>query len=98
VLLLQGGGALGSYQAGVYQALAEANLHPDWIAGVSRPADTRQAYFDGLEVLRGHLSRCLGQAIAGIRAQEKGLIAHCQGTWQLESYATEPAYSSNDTR
>jgi len=26
VLLLQGGGALGSYQAGVYQALAEANL------------------------------------------------------------------------
>src|SRR6185295_10512359 len=35
VLLLQGGGALGSYQAGVYQALAEADLHPDWIAGVS---------------------------------------------------------------
>ena len=29
-LILQGGGALGSYQAGVYQALAEANLHPDW--------------------------------------------------------------------
>src|SRR5262245_41708947 len=35
VLLLQGGGALGSYQAGVYQALAEANLHPDWVAGIS---------------------------------------------------------------
>src|SRR5262245_53463506 len=35
VLLLQGGGALGSYQAGVYEALAETNLHPDWIAGVS---------------------------------------------------------------
>jgi NTE family protein len=35
VLLLQGGGALGSYQAGVYQALAEADLHPDWIAGIS---------------------------------------------------------------
>ena len=34
-LLLQGGGALGSYQAGVYQALAEADLHPDWVAGVS---------------------------------------------------------------
>ncbi len=27
-LLLQGGGALGAYQAGVYQALAEADLHP----------------------------------------------------------------------
>jgi NTE family protein len=25
----QGGGVFGSYQAGVYQALAEANLHPD---------------------------------------------------------------------
>ena len=34
-LLLQGGGALGSYQAGVYQALAEANIHPDWVAGIS---------------------------------------------------------------
>jgi len=34
-LLLQGGGALGSYQAGVYQALAEADLHPDWVSGIS---------------------------------------------------------------
>jgi NTE family protein len=34
-LILQGGGALGAYQAGVYEALAEADLHPDWIAGIS---------------------------------------------------------------
>jgi NTE family protein len=34
-LLLQGGGALGSYQAGVYQALHEADLEPDWVAGIS---------------------------------------------------------------
>jgi NTE family protein len=34
-LLLQGGGALGAYQAGVYQALAESDLHPDWVAGIS---------------------------------------------------------------
>jgi NTE family protein len=34
-LLLQGGGVLGSYQAGVYKALAEADLHPDWVAGIS---------------------------------------------------------------
>ena len=34
-VLLQGGGALGSYQAGVYEALAEADLHPDWVAGIS---------------------------------------------------------------
>jgi NTE family protein len=34
-LLLQGGGALGAYQGGVYQALAEAELHPGWVAGIS---------------------------------------------------------------
>src|ERR1700720_117689 len=34
-LALQGGGALGAYQGGVYQALAEAALHPDWVAGIS---------------------------------------------------------------
>jgi NTE family protein len=34
-LLLQGGGALGAYQGGVYEALAEAKIHPDWIAGIS---------------------------------------------------------------
>jgi NTE family protein len=34
-LVLQGGGALGSYQGGVYQTLVEAKLEPDWIAGIS---------------------------------------------------------------
>jgi NTE family protein len=34
-LVLQGGGALGAYQAGVYQAMHEARLEPDWVSGVS---------------------------------------------------------------
>jgi NTE family protein len=34
-LVLQGGGALGAYQGGVYQALHEAGLEPDWVTGVS---------------------------------------------------------------
>jgi NTE family protein len=34
-LVLQGGGALGAYQAGVYEALAESGIEPDWIAGIS---------------------------------------------------------------
>ena len=34
-LVLQGGGALGAYQGGVYQAMHEAGLEPDWVAGVS---------------------------------------------------------------
>lgn len=35
MLVLQGGGALGAYQAGVYEALAERGVAPDWVAGVS---------------------------------------------------------------
>ena len=35
VLVLQGGGALGAYQAGVYQALHEAGIEPDWMIGTS---------------------------------------------------------------
>jgi NTE family protein len=34
-LVLQGGGALGAYQAGVYQALDEHGLCPDWVVGTS---------------------------------------------------------------
>jgi NTE family protein len=34
-LVLQGGGALGAYQAGVYQALHEGGMEPDWVCGVS---------------------------------------------------------------
>lgn len=35
ILALQGGGALGAYQAGVYEGLAEAGAAPDWVLGVS---------------------------------------------------------------
>jgi NTE family protein len=35
VVVLQGGGALGAYQGGVYQALHEAGIEPDWIIGTS---------------------------------------------------------------
>jgi NTE family protein len=35
VLVFQGGGALGAYQAGVYQALHETGIEPDWIIGTS---------------------------------------------------------------
>jgi NTE family protein len=35
VLVLQGGGALGSYQAGVYEALNTSGVRPEWVAGIS---------------------------------------------------------------
>ena len=34
-LVFQGGGALGSYQAGVFEALSEAGIEPNWMSGVS---------------------------------------------------------------
>ncbi|HVE49680.1 MAG TPA: patatin-like phospholipase family protein [Casimicrobiaceae bacterium] len=40
VLVLQGGGALGAYQAGVYEALHEAGIEPDWVIGTSIGAIT----------------------------------------------------------
>ena len=33
--MLQGGGALGAYQVGVYEALHEAGIEPDWVIGTS---------------------------------------------------------------
>ena len=35
VLVLQGGGALGAYQAGVYEAMHESGIEPDWVIGTS---------------------------------------------------------------
>src|SRR5947199_3542284 len=35
VLVLQGGGALGSYQAGAFHALCRAGFEPEWVAGIS---------------------------------------------------------------
>jgi NTE family protein len=35
ILVLQGGGALGAYQAGAYEALLRANVEPKWVAGIS---------------------------------------------------------------
>jgi NTE family protein len=35
VLVLQGGGALGAYQVGVYEALHESGVEPDWVVGTS---------------------------------------------------------------
>lgn len=65
VLVLQGGGALGSYQAGVYQGLNEAGIRPNWVAGISigalnaaiiagNPPETRVAQ---LRAFWEHISR-----------------------------------------
>ncbi|MGY4395294.1 hypothetical protein ACVWZA_000455 [Sphingomonas sp. UYAg733] len=69
----------------------DAPPHPRF-GDFHRPADARQGYFDGLEMLRGHLSRCLGQIalIAGMAAPSDGIVANYQGPWQLEAYKEPP--------
>ncbi|MGO4327154.1 DUF3734 domain-containing protein [Cupriavidus sp. 2TAF22] len=57
-LVLQGGGALGSYQAGVYDGLAQAGIHPTWVSGISIGALNTaiiagNAREDRVEALRG---------------------------------------------
>lgn len=87
---------LDTMAAGIRQFMTfEELLRPDDSAAphprfgdFRRPADVRQAYFDGLEILRGHLSRCLGQIarVAGMPVPDDGIIAHYRGPWQLEAY------------
>jgi len=50
--------------------------------------ETREAYFDGLELLRGHLSRCLMQVglLAGMEPPTDGLIARYNGEWEIRAY------------
>ena len=70
VLVLQGGGALGAYQAGAYEGMVEEGIAPDWVTGVSigaingaliagNPAETR------LERLRDFWNR-VSSGIPGI--------------------------------
>lgn len=70
------------------QRLRQMDELPDAPRDFRRQPEARQEYFDALEMLRGHLSRCLGQvaAIAGMDTPGDGLIANYQGAWQLEAY------------
>ena len=67
ILLLQGGGALGAYQAGVYEGLVEAGVAPTWVVGISigainaslivgNPPERRVERLR--EFWRAHLSKC----------------------------------------
>lgn len=54
--------------------------------------DTRQDYFDGLELLRNHLSHCLGQiaSLAKMKVPKDTLISHYQGPWPSDAYLPPP--------
>jgi NTE family protein len=83
-LLLQGGGALGAYQAGVYEALSEAGIHPDWVAGISIGA-VNSAIIAGnppekrVEKLRGFWELVTNDVLG--RWMKDFLTSSMQGDW-----------------
>jgi hypothetical protein len=79
---------LGIRQFLTYEQLLTIATTDSVLRDFRRPPDVREAYFNALELLRGHLSRCLGQAaaIAGMDAPADGIIANYRGPWELEAY------------
>ncbi len=72
-VVLQGGGALGSYQAGVYEALSTSQYVPDWVAGISigainaaiiagnappKRVERLRAFWEGITAPRRYGRRC----------------------------------------
>ncbi|WP_347544005.1 DUF3734 domain-containing protein [Roseomonas sp. CAU 1739] len=88
-LVLQGGGALGAYQGGVFQALCEAEIEPNWVAGISIGAINAaiiagNAPGDRVAALRGFWE--------GITAPMGGLIG---GAWDAMD---APSHGANMRR
>ena len=57
---------------------------------IERPHDLKEAYFSALEVLRGHISRCLDQvcAIGMIDPPHEGLLDNYRDPWPLDAYVS----------
>ena len=58
-----------------------------------KPQDARQDYFDGLELLRSHLSHCLVQiaSMAHMKVPKESLISHYQDPWPSDAYLPPPS-------
>ena len=65
VLVFQGGGALGAYQAGVFEAIEEAGIEPDWVVGTSIGAiNARAPWLEASDSLEGiHLHDGPGSSV-----------------------------------
>jgi hypothetical protein len=63
-----------------------------------RDPETRELYFDALELLRGHLSRCLSQVavLAGTKLPRNGVIAHYRGEWEIKAYVPPQIVDGRD--
>jgi len=86
VLVLQGGGALGAYQAGVYQALHEAGIEPDWVIGTSIGAINASLIAGNAPAERLDRLRSFWQRIG--YSLPASLIAACPGGGQVARFMT----------
>jgi NTE family protein len=87
VLVFQGGGALGAFQAGVYQAMHEAGIEPDWIIGTSIGAINASliagnAPGDRIAALKDFWSRVTHQQAAGLMPVHPA-IAQSMSYWSI---------------
>ena len=85
MLVLQGGGALGAYQVGVYQAMHEAGIEPDWIVGTSIGA------INGALIAGNPASRRMAQLRTFWGNVEQGIGSHLS---QYLSPGIENAFAS----
>lgn len=88
-LILQGGGALGSYQAGVYEVLAEQDLHPDWVAGISIGAINAALIAGNPPEKRVDALRDFWQTIT---ATPPAHPAYLPSLWGLQAIGIEPQH------
>src|ERR1700741_4142 len=86
VLVLQGGGALGAYQAGVYQALHEGGIEPDWVIGTSIGAINASLIAGNVREERLDRLRTFWQRIG--YGPPASLIAACPGGSQMARFMT----------
>jgi NTE family protein len=102
VLVLQGGGALGAYQAGVYQGLCEGGVVPDWVIGTSigaingaiiagNPTDTRlaklQDFWAGLASRRAFDEAWSTFFFSGLLANMTTIAQGVPGFFQVNAHA-----------
>ena len=73
ILVLQGGGALGAYQAGVYEGMVERGVAPDWVTGVSIGAITAALIGQSAGTAHRALARVLGPGVIGHAAHRAGV-------------------------
>ena len=86
-LVLQGGGALGSYQAGVYEALASSEYLPDWVAGISIGAINAAIIAGNMPAHRLQSLRSFWEGITAHTSLWPSVVDGSLATWQQKASA-----------